>query len=77
MIFHHLLSVLCAEHGAHNKIFMSHTFNLFFVQMSDEGVNLTSGDDGEHLIQVETGEGVEEQQQNLSSVRIQNSNYNL
>ena len=45
--------------------------------MSDEGVNLTSGDRGEHLVQVETGQGVEEQQQNLSSVRIQDSNYNL
>ena len=40
--------------------------------MSDEGANLTSGDGREHLIQVQTGEGVE-QQQNLSSVRTQES----
>ena len=40
--------------------------------MSDEGVNLTSGDGREHLVQVQTCEGVEEQQ-HLSSVRTQES----
>ena len=45
--------------------------------MSDEGANLTSGDGREHLIQVQTGEGVEQQQQHLSSVRAQKSTYIL
>ena len=41
--------------------------------MSDEGAKLSSSEDGENLVQVQTGQGVEQQQQNLSSVRSQKS----